>query len=355
MTRLSPVIPLSATARRFSGRARAWFLLCLLCVALGAPADSREEEPGAGTHSRREEPGAGMSRFERIVVYLQDAPAAQQTDFAIVALAELVAVYMAEADLARAGSAQAQGSPRAGQLGWSVAVDEYANQLLLVLDELEQGQPVTLRPGQPGPAVVTVAGQVVILGHPRADQQGAFEQRVLTDFCSRHDCVTATVATATTTAPTAVTATTATTAQAEPIPVTIVRVNPLWTFTASGPVCSIDGIEVAFNSSSNLASLRGICGQFVQELAALANELAGQRRHGVALEWDAFLVTATPGGPEHLVRLNAAGDSVLITVPLLFGNPNLLADVKPWLAARVGGEAAPTVRLDAAKYGWLEQ
>ena len=104
--------------------------------------------------------------LERTVAYLQDAPAAQQTDFAIVALAELVAVYMAEADLARAGSAQAQGSPRAGLLGWSVAVDEYANQLLLVLDELEQGQPVTLRPGQPGPAVVTVAGQVVILGHP---------------------------------------------------------------------------------------------------------------------------------------------------------------------------------------------
>jgi hypothetical protein len=293
-----------------------------------------------------------MSRFERTVAYLQDAPAAQQTDFAIVALTELVAVYMAEADLARAGPAQPQGSPRGALLGWSIAVDEYANQLLLVLDELEQGQPVTLRPGQPGPAVVTVAGHAVILGHPRADQQGAFEQRVLTDFCSRHDCVTAP---ATTTATSAVTATTATTAQAEPIPVTIVRVNPLWTFTASGPVCSIDGIEVAFSSNSNLASLRGICEQFVQELAALANELAGQQRHGVALDWDGLLVTATPGGPEHLVRLNAAGDSVLVTVPLLFGNPNLLADVKPWLAARVGREAAPTVRLNAAKYGWLEQ
>ncbi len=346
MTHFSPVIPLSGTAYLCPGRARAWVVLSVLCVALGAPA-----------HSREEGPGAGMSRFERTVAYLQDAPAAQQTDFAIVALAELVAVYMAEADLARASSAQPQGSPRAALLGWSIAVDEYANRLLLVLDELEQGQPVTLRPGQPGPAVVTVAGHAVILGHPRADQQGAFEQRVLTDFCSRHDCVTATAATATaaTTTTAATTATTATTTQAEPIPVTIVRVNPLWTFTASGPVCSIDGIEVAFNSSSNLASLRGICEQFVQELAALANELAGQRRHGVALEWDGFMLSATPGRPEHLVRLNGAGDSVLVTVPLLFGSPNLLADVKPWLAARVGGEAAPTVRLDAANYGWLEQ
>jgi len=331
MTRSIPAFPPPGPAHRCLGKTRAWYVFCVLCLVLGAPAHSREEEAGAGS-----------SRFERTVAYLQDAPAAQQTDFAIAALAELVAVYMAEADLARAGSAQPQGSPRAALLGWSIAVDEYANQLLLVLDELEQGQPVALRTGRPGPAVVTVAGHAVILGHPRADQQGAFEQQVLTDFCSRHDCVTATAAAATT-------------AQAESIPVTVVRVNPLWTFTASGPVCSIDGMEVAFNSNSNIGTLRGICEQFVQELAALANELAGQRRHGVALEWDDLLVTATPGRPEHLVRVNAAGDSVLVTVPLLFGSPNLLADIKPWLAARVGGEAAPTVRLDAAKYGWLEQ
>jgi hypothetical protein len=137
----------------------------------------------------------------------------------------------------------------------------------------------------------------------------------------------------------------------------VVRVNPVWAFNASGQVCSIDQMQVFFNNSSNsnIAALRGICEQFVQELAALANELAGQQGHGVTIDWDGLVVTATPGRPEHVVRVNAAGDSVLVTVPLLFASPKLLADIRPWLAARVGGRPAPTVRLDAASYGWLEQ
>jgi hypothetical protein len=183
---------------------------------------------------------------------------------------------------------------------------------------------------------------MVILGHPRADQQAAFEQRVLTDFCREHDCAVMTAAAA------------ATAAKPEPIPVTVVRVNPLWTFTADGAVCSNDGLEVSFRSNRNLATLRGICEELVQELAALAGELAGEEQLGVAIDWDNLAVTATPGRPEHLVRLNAAGDSVLVPIPLLFGSPNLFADIRPWLAARLGRETIPTLRLDASDYGWLE-
>ncbi|MBP6683440.1 MAG: hypothetical protein KA159_08985 [Halioglobus sp.] len=305
----------------------------MLCLAFGVGAQALEESAPVA-----------LSRFERTVAYLQRAPAEQQTDFAITALAELVAVYMAEADLARAGSARPGGSPRSTLQGWAVAVDEYANQLLRVLDEVEQGQAVSLRLSHLGPAVVTVADRVVILGHPRADQQGAFEQQVLADFCSRHDCGPVTTAAATNARP-------------EPIPVTVVRVNPVWAFAATGQTCSIDELQVFFNNSSNrnIATLRGICEQFVQELAALANELAGQQGYGVAIDWDGLALTATPGRPEHLVRVNAAGDSVLVTAPLLFASPKLLADIRPWLAARVGGKPAPAVRLDAASYGWLEQ
>ena len=173
-----------------------------------------------------------LSRFERTVAWLQRAPAEQQTDFSLAALAELAAVYMAEADLARAGSASPEGSPRPGLLGWSVAVDEYANQLLLVLDEVEQGQAVSLRLSHLGPAIVAVADRVVILGHPRADQQGAFEQQVLADFCSRHDCGPVTTAAATSARP-------------EPIPVTVVRVNPVWAFTASGQTRTMAGLVVS--------------------------------------------------------------------------------------------------------------
>ncbi len=333
MTRSIPAISSARRTHPGTGKPRPCCVFWMLCLAFCARAQTLEEAAGTG-----------LSRFERTVAYLQHAPAEQQADFVIAALAELVAVYMAEADLARAGSARPEGSPRSNLLGWSVAVNEYADQLLLVLDEVERGQAVSLRLSHLGPAVVTVADQVVILGHPRADQQGAFEQQVLNDFCSRHECRQLTAAATTGDRP-------------APIPVTVVRVNPVWAFTASGQVCSIDELEVVFNNSGNgnIATLRGICEQFVQELAALANELAGQQGHGVAIEWDELVVTATPGRPEHVVRVNAAGDSVLVTVPLLFASPKLLADIKPWLAARVGGKPASTVRLDAASYGWLER
>jgi hypothetical protein len=278
-----------------------------------------------------------LSRFERTVRYLQDSPPEERADFAAAALTELTAVYMAEADLARSEASEREGESPAKLLGWSLAVDQYANQLLLVLDDVEQGFPVSLRRDPQGPVTTTVADRAVILGHPRADQQAAFELRVLTDFCSRHDCERMTVSAT----------------KSSPIPVSAVRVNPLWTFTEAGPVCSNDSIEVRFHSDQNLAVLRGLCEGLFQEFAALAMDLAWQIRHGVAIDWDTLVISATPGRPEHLVRLNSTGDSVLVTVPLLFASTELLADIKPWLFARATGNKAVATRLDAAKYGWV--
>ena len=278
-----------------------------------------------------------LSRFDRTIRYLQDSPPEERAGFAAAALTELTAVYMAEADLARSEASDLQGESPAKLLGWSLAVDQYASQLLLVLDDVEQGFPVSLRPDPQGPVTTTVADRAVILGHPRADQQAAFELRVLTDFCSNHDCERMTV----------------TSAESTPIPVSAVRVNPLWTFAESGPVCSNDGIEVHFRSNQNLAMLRGLCEGLMQELAALAMDLAWQIRHGVLIDWDILVISATPGRPEHLVRLNTAGDSVLVTVPLLLASTELLADIKPWLYARATNSKPVATRLDAAKYGWV--
>ena len=278
-----------------------------------------------------------LSRFQRTVHYLQESPPEERADFAAAALAELTAVYMAEADLARAEAAEQELAQRGKLLGWSQAVDQYANQLLVVLDDVEQGFPVSLRPGPQGPVTATVADRAVILGHPRADQQAAYELRVLTDFCSNHDCEPMTV----------------TANDPEPIPASAMRVNTLWTFTGSGPVCSSDGIEVRFHSSQNLPILRGLCEELVQELAALAMDLAWQIRHGVAIDWDGLIISATPQRPEHLVRLNAAGDSILASLPLLYDSADLLSDVVPWLYARATGATPELIRLDAAEYGWV--
>lgn len=299
-----------------------------LWLLVAAPALTQVQAEGAADK---------LSRFQRTLIYLQDSPAVNQADFADAALAELAAVYMAEADLARSQAAEREGSGRARLLGWSVAVNQYASQLLLMLDDVEQGFPVSLSADQHGQASITIADRTVMLAHPRADQQPAFEQRVLTDFCSHNDCEQMTL----------------TAARPEPIPVTLARVNPLWTFTESGPVCINDSLEIYFHSTRNLAELRGICEEFAQEVVALATAISWQRRHGVEIDWDGLSITPTPGRPGHLVRLNATGDSVLLTLPLLFGSQNLLADIGPWLSARSLGEKPPSVRLDAADYGWL--
>ena len=279
------------------------------------------------------------SRYQRTLQYLQHAPEAEQVEFAGTALGRLVEVYMAEADLARSEARAKAGVAAARLRGWAVAVDQYASQLLLVLDDLEQGFPLELSVSPQGQASLAVAGRAVMLLHPRPSQQGAYEQEVLADYCARHDCL----------------AITATAAGESPqaIPMSAARVSPRWTFTNAGPVCSYQGLDVQFGATRQLAALRDLCAQLMQELVGLAVELAWQRRHGVAVNWAALDIVATPGRPGHVVHLNLAGDSVLANVPLLAGSEGLLADIVPWLRARSAGEEAATLQLDAADYGWV--
>jgi hypothetical protein len=111
-------------------------------------------------------------------------------------------------------------------------------------------------------------------------------------------------------------------------------------------------VALRFADTRSLATLRELCSQLMQELETMAHELAWQRRHGVEVSWADLRIAATPGRPEHLVRMNGVGDSILVTVPILASSPGLLADVSPWLRARLEGEHAPVLELDAAKYGW---
>jgi len=277
-----------------------------------------------------------LSRFDRTVAYLAEASPQERSEFAATALAELAAVYVAEAGLARSQASEREGDARARLLGWSVAVDHYADQVMLLLEDIEQGFPAELRPDPLGQPSVTVAGRTVILGHPRPDQQAAMEQRVLDDFCGHQDCQRITAAAE----------------ESGPIPLSAVRINPLWTFTESGPVCSNSGIEIHFQSTRNLAMLRGICEEFLQEAALLGAGLARQRHYGVQIDWDAIRIIPVADQPEQLVHLNAAGDSLLLTLPLLKGAPDLLAAIRPWLSAVAAGEDPPRLLLDAGDYGW---
>jgi len=275
------------------------------------------------------------SRFQRTARYLQDASPEMRGEFATSALRELAEVYMAEADLARK---QAEDQGNGSKLrGWSIAVDQYAGQIALLLADIGLGLPVELRENKKEAVTVVVAGRATILSHPRVDQQATYEQRVLLDFCGRSDCklLTAQVE-----------------AAPQPIPVSASQVNPIWNFTERGPVCSHDGIELRFSGVRNLARSRATCQQLLQEVMTLINEIAWQQRHGVSVQWHELSLRATPQRPEHLMLLNSAGDSILVTVPLIYGSPHLLEDIVPWIKERADTKKPAAIRLDADRYGW---
>ena len=277
------------------------------------------------------------SRFVRTATALADATEDERGDFASIALAELAVSYQAEADLARH---QLQAGEQDRKLGsWSAAVYGFVDQLVLVQEDIELGFPVELRHLYAQVIGVVTGGRTVILSHPRQDQQAAYEQRVLVDFCARHDCQRLTSL--------------VDGEEPEPIPVTAEGANPTWDFRESGPVCSHRGISLQFSTTAQLGNRRAICRQLMQEAETLAAELAWQRRHGVTIDWPRISMQVTPQRPEHIVTLNKTGDSILVVVPLFYSTQGLLQQLTPWLRSRYDGDDKPLpVKLEAATLGW---
>lgn len=274
------------------------------------------------------------TRFQRTVRYLQTAAPELRGEFAAIALTNLTEAYRAEARLARAEAGTKGHS--ANLSGWSAMVDYYARQMPLLLADIEMGLPVRLMIGAQQELAITVADRTVIVSPPRLNQQSALEQEILSDFCTTHGCEQFLPGTA----------------AVESVPLATVAVRPDWRFSEQGPVCSYEGIQVRFKSDMNLANSRTICAQFLREVMTLTDELAWQQRHGVAIEWDDLDIQATPHKPEHIVALNTIGDSVLVTVPVLYRSPELLQQVLPWIQGRLNHQQGISVELNAALYGW---
>lgn len=289
---------------------------------------------------------SSQSRFERTVASLLGDPTGQGNDFAGIALAKLEEAYTAEARLARE---QAGRSGRDAALwGWSVAVAGYARQMSQLCEDIERGSPARLIMGNGTAPAVAVADQVVILNHPRPSHQGIFEQEILQEFCARHSCDANAVE------ENGPVGEGGPVEKGEPIPVYTGQVRPAWSFMQDGPSCSHGGITVKFKSERNLANSRAICEQLMLELEVLTEELAWQDRQAVAIDWEGMKIEAIGGSPQHMVRLNSAGDVLTVSVPLLYSTPDVLRQVIPWIQRRITGEQAIEIVLEADAYGWQD-
>lgn len=286
------------------------------------------------------------SRFERTVAALQADPTGQVNTFAGIALAKLADAYAEEARLARE---QASRAGRNSNLwGWSAGVEEYARQLSRLREDIESGAPARLIMGNGTSPAVAVADQVVILNHPRPSQQDVLEQGILQEFCARQSCDAAVLEGSENREGSGPMEGT------EPIPVYTGQVRPAWSFMQDGPSCAHRGITVKFTSERSLSNSRTICEQLMREVEVLGEELAWQVRHAVAIDWEGMRLEAAQESPQHTVRLNAAGDVLIVSVPLLYSTPGVLRQIVPWLQRSITGEQAPDIVLEADEYGWQD-
>lgn len=321
---MNTVRPVRAT-RAASRLTRTVFGLLVWFVA-SIPANSTPAAPAADA-----EPA---TRFQRTVQYVQEAAPELRSDFAATALTSMANAYLQEAQLARE---QAQRAGKYSHLwAWSANVDRYADQISLLLEDIELGLPVDLSLAGGKSLAITVADRTIIVSHPRLNDQSAFEQGILTAFCASNDCDQF--------APD--------NGANEPIPVAAARIRPNWTFTAQGSLCAYRGITVQFDNARSMADSRRICEQLLQEIMALAEELAWQQRYAVTIEWERLVVHPIQHSTEQSVQINTLGDTVLVAIPMLYRSAGLLQQLIPWMRAQVNGQQGVNIELRADKYGW---
>ena len=280
-----------------------------------------------------------QSRFQRTLLSAQRAESDVRADFAAIMLSELSAALSAEINLVENEIKQGVGQRKLR--GWVVAVKQYLQLLYRVQIRIEEGFDVRLSLGPGDQPEVWVDHRAIIAVHPRPGHQALLEQAILSEFCATRDCARFTAAKSGHPV-----------AEGAPIPISHGAVRPAWRFDAAGPVCELRGLSVRFSASSEIGQYRALCEQFLLEAVRLVDDIAWQQRHGVALDWGGMAVTAFPGRPGQVLQLNRAGDTILVSMPIIHGTEGLLARLLPWIRGELrSGETRP-LSFDAREEGW---
>ncbi len=288
-----------------------------------------------------------LSRFDRLAMALTASAAEERADFARDALSELYAVYSAESDLARRDTRGHQ-TRRGADRQWARSVDAFSGRLVDALDWIDSGARVEVNHQHFGTELWLPEADIrVLLEHPRQTQQGAYEQQVLSSFCRRRRCDLLL-------------------APDQPaqrgydggsgrqaIPQHGGTVILAWSFSLDGPACESRGLRLQFPAGRSVDGVRQSCRELHHELDAMLEGIRWQRRRGVTLDWGQLSLLPLSGRPGHQLRLNRAGDVLLLEAPLVASSPGLLSAVNGWLRQRAEtGEGRMT--LEAAHWPWGE-
>jgi len=295
-------------------------VLALLCTLLPVP--------GVLSAAAAAAPASQLVWLARSLV---DAPDPMRSDFAWLALSEMVGIYKEQAARARLES---RGSARApDQARWAAAVDAYAAQMQVLADSFTPDTRVRISAG-PGNAVhVYVDGRPLIVTGVIDGQQSAYEQRVLERFCTLYLCAELLQ-------------------QEVQLPETQPSTTAAavhWSFSQhAGPAClTDDGLEFQFRDTSELRKRRRACEQAVADLNLLVTAIRREMTAGVRIDWNSLVIKTHPRELRQRVLLNPEGATIELALPALGLMPDLFRVLRPWIAARSGGGSYRLVVLNA--------
>lgn len=274
---------------------------------------------------------APATRLNTLATRLNDAPAPLRADLARIALAELADVYNEEAERARHDHRHPASSRDLG--GWTAGVQRLASDYESLAESIRPDTPIEMSIGPDNSLNLVVDGHLAVVSSPRMNQQIAFEQRIIQQFCALNTCADLVT---------------------DPAPVETLSARDIsaktqWQFSdRSGPSCaSDDGLEFQFRNLGNMENKRAACADATTELHRLAAAIALQLELGVQVDWDALAIYQRPDPDEQKVVVNFNGSTLTLPVPLLAQRPELLRTVRPWLAANVRGEHFNLVLINA--------
>ncbi|MFV0478706.1 MAG: hypothetical protein ACK5ME_12860 [Parahaliea sp.] len=280
------------------------------------------------------------SRFDQLVTALQGAALEDKADFAHDALAELYALYSAESDLAR--SEERVSKKGSGLRQWATSVDSFSQRLMHAAEQVDAGAWVDISYRHTGVQLwLPELDLRILLEHPRQSQQAAYERAVLASFCRAYRCDRLLLAGS----DRGEQKTHERSSGISPPPVVMV-----WTFSAGGPSCQANGLELKFAASQNADNVREPCRQLHREMSAVLQELRWQQRRGVQIEWTELAIEpASSSG--HVIKLNHYGDAALIDAPLIADSTGLLTIISDWLQSRVNSDTG-RASIEAGMWVW---
>jgi hypothetical protein len=274
---------------------------------------------------------AAQPRLNQLAARLAEGPASLQADLARIALSELAAVY---ADEAQRAQQDMRRHPDDHNLhGWAAGVQRLSNDYATLADTVSADTPIELGIGPDHSLNLIVAGRLAVISSPRMNEQAAFEQRIIGQFCTLNRCEDL---------------------LDDPVAsegVDSTSPPPQWNFSdQAGPVCtSDDGLEFQFRTLDNLDRKRAACASAVTELHRLSSAITRETATGIRVDWGTLAIYSRPDPDQQKVVLNSNGDSVQLSLPFLAAQQELFAMVRPWLAANVRDERYTLVVINAGR------